>query len=455
MSCLSNEQIASLVLRSDSSRSVAAHVDECPTCQSRLATVRLTDERLLAAHVAFDREHEAARDRLMVVLKTIDQPEPAKSWRRVTHWIGAMTMRQRLAITSVGIAALLAIVALWGHTQPVSAMERMAENIRQAKSYKFTMVTEAKLVREPGQPPVAMEGTSTVYWLAPKSYRMEHKAGSFIAARDLTEIFPSGMSGIEIDLTNKTFRRTPAHLGSSTPLLALDELSTFSGQADGDLGTKQLDGRTARGFEIDARKIDPNQFAGPVEIWVDAQTSLPMLLRWEIKASPVPGVLVMRDFEWNLDLDPKLFDPVPPEGYRDVTFKPRTIEERIGDLVASFKIYAELSGGHYPRAKNPYGDVLLDEMLRMIGIHGQPTRDEARSDKYVKVQSAVRGFAELSVILRDNPDAAYHGATVGPKDADKVLFRWKLDDGRYQVLYGNLRAETVTAERLRELERAN
>jgi hypothetical protein len=51
-----------------------------------------------------------------------------------------------------------------------------------------------------------------------------------------------------------------------------------------------------------------------------------------------------------------------------------------------------------------------------------------------------------------NPDAAYYGKTVGPSDKDKVLFRWKLDDGRYQVIFGDLRAETVTAERLHELE---
>jgi hypothetical protein len=33
-----------------------------------------------------------------------------------------------------------------------------------------------------------------------------------------------------------------------------------------------------------------------------------------------------------------------------------------------------------------------------------------------------------------------------------MLLRWKLDDGRYQVIFGDLRAETVTAQRLHELE---
>jgi hypothetical protein len=58
------------------------------------------------------------------------------------------------------------------------------------------------------------------------------------------------------------------------------------------------------------------------------------------------------------------------------------------------------------------------------------------------------GFAHINSILRDNADAAYYGKTVGPNDKDKVLLRWKLVDGKYQVVFGELHAEIVTAERL-------
>ncbi|MBN1347679.1 MAG: hypothetical protein JXQ73_33640 [Phycisphaerae bacterium] len=37
----------------------------------------------------------------------------------------------------------------------------------------------------------------------------------------------------------------------------------------------------------------------------------------------------------------------------------------------------------------------------------------------------------------------YFGATVRPGDSQGVLLRWKLDDGGYRVIYGDLRAETV------------
>jgi hypothetical protein len=49
-------------------------------------------------------------------------------------------------------------------------------------------------------------------------------------------------------------------------------------------------------------------------------------------------------------------------------------------------------------------------------------------------------------------EVVYNGRTVGPNDKDKILLRWKLDDGRYAVIYGDLHHETVTAERLKALE---
>lgn len=35
---------------------------------------------------------------------------------------------------------------------------------------------------------------------------------------------------------------------------------------------------------------------------------------------------------------------------------------------------------------------------------------------------------------------------------DKLLLRWKLDDGAYRVIYGDLRSESVAADRLKALE---
>jgi hypothetical protein len=234
--------------------------------------------------------------------------------------------------------------------------------------------------------------------------------------------------------------------------MMLERLSNYSGQADRQLGTKEINGKKARGFVIDVRKIDPDAHPGAVEIWIDSDSNLPVQLDLEIDEAGVPASLRMEDFRWNVDLDPKLFEPKPPDGYADATQKPAPVDEQIGRITEALRLYAELSGGHYPRVTMIYGDVTSDQMRRMAGFEGQPTPDQRRDKKFKKIRRAGVGLATINCILRDNPDAAYHGRTVGPNDKDKVLLRWKLDNGRFQVIYGDLRSETVTAQRVQELE---
>ena len=69
-----------------------------------------------------------------------------------------------------------------------------------------------------------------------------------------------------------------------------------------------------------------------------------------------------------------------------------------------------------------------------------------------KAAKAIAGDHLFNQIKAYNLDFAYYGKTVGPNDKDKVLLRWKLDDGKYAVIYGNLHYETVTAEKLHSLE---
>jgi hypothetical protein len=192
-----------------------------------------------------------------------------------------------------------------------------------------------------------------------------------------------------------------------------------------------------------------------VEIWLDAASNLPALVRYEMRSPglPSPVIIKMENFEWNISLAPKLFDPTPPEGYADNTPKPVPLDEQVRTIAEALKIYAEASGGHYPRVNVIYGDVTRDELIKMLGLSWPPRSvEELRDNNVAKVHRATRGFTAINLVFRHNPDVAYYGKTVGPKDGDKVLLRWKLDDGRYEVIFGDLRAETVTADRLHALE---
>ena len=145
-----------------------------------------------------------------------------------------LTRRQRMVLAGVGVATAVGVllaVAI-SLTRPASALQRMAENIRQAKSLKAAMIAEHWHVPEPGKPAVVSKQSGTAYWLATKQpyavFVIDHKAET-IARQGVA----SQAAGLEL----------------------MERLGRFSGRADGDLGIKQINGKAARGFQIEYGKL--------------------------------------------------------------------------------------------------------------------------------------------------------------------------------------------------------
>jgi outer membrane lipoprotein-sorting protein len=458
MNCPSQEQLARRALVLSKDAGLAAHLNECARCQVSLETMRSLARHLAQAHSRFDERHVEARERLLSLLPAAStSPKPARPWHRISHWVGGQTLRQRIVLGGVASAVLVAFTVLWSGiiAKPVYAMGKLADNIRQARSYQLTMTSEFKSAREPDKSPITAKDSGKIFWLSPGSYRMEFAAANLGGRREVTEIFPAGKPGIELYREAKSFVRNPARQGLVSPLMLLEKLAGFTGQADRELGAKKINGKSARGFQIEAHKIDPDAYSGPVEIWIDTDSELPVSIRYEMKTADVLAIMRMEDFQWNIDLDAKLFEPTPPEGYAEITREPAPLNNQVREITTALKTFAEFSGGHYPRVKMVYGDVTRDELVRMAGVQWPPKPAQLRDEKVGKIYGSMMGFAHINSILRDNPDAAYYGKTVGPNDKDKVLLRWKLDDGKYQVVFGDLHAEIVTAERLVGLMEGN
>ncbi len=62
------------------------------------------------------------------------------------------------------------------------------------------------------------------------------------------------------------------------------------------------------------------------------------------------------------------------------------------------------------------------------------------------------GAQHVDRLEAEGKEPVYSGATVAATDSDKVLLRWKLDETRYRVIYGDLRIEDVSPGQLAELE---
>jgi hypothetical protein len=95
-------------------------------------------------------------------------------------------------------------------------------------------------------------------------------------------------------------------------------------------------------------------------------------------------------------------------------------------------------------------------MFRNAGLVGPGVRAGTEADwknpAYVECNAAILGMGWINMIQRRNADSAYHGKTVSPADNDKVLFRWRLDNGEYRVIFGDLHHETVAIAKLNALE---
>jgi hypothetical protein len=361
-------------------------------------------------------------------------------------------MRRRITYGTAGLVAAAAVllVAFW-LIGPTSLWAQVAARVQEVQTYSCRATSIAA-----GEP---YQDTKRFFWKAPGSLRIETYHDDCLIE---TVIRPSGKPGIRIQPVKKSYilmGPRNARPGQWSPGHWMTGLANYSGQPDRDLGIKEIAGRRAHGFEVAASKLEPDFMIPGVavmRIWADVQSRLPVLFEVEIKGS-TPGVtrgtVRFDEFQWDLPLSDDLFHVAVPDGFTDRTPPAKTDQEKEEHLVQALRGYADVAG-HYPKFKILTGDVFHD-MAAKAGIPEDPaqrTPEQIKSKAYVDLLKSVWGWNIAFDILRDNPDAAYHGRTVGPEDGDKVLFRWLLDDGRYRVLYGDLRFETVTAEQLRTLE---
>lgn len=219
-----------------------------------------------------------------------------------------------------------------------------------------------------------------------------------------------------------------------------------------DLGHDVIDGVKVIGYESKDVSITGEDFGRTIaRLWVDIKTKLPV--RVEVQGFTKDGKsamdIVTHEFEWGVDIYPEDFKPVIPSDYElvgDVKFTGG--DEGIAD---GLRFYAELTGGRYfsdlsvptvsrelvEALKAKYGEIPMDKLSK------------EQIDRLLKVDFVIGWYRRCA---NNNMAPAYYGHKVTADNPDAVLMRWRGEDGRYTVIFGDLRIEDVSADKLAELE---
>lgn len=225
-----------------------------------------------------------------------------------------------------------------------------------------------------------------------------------------------------------------------------------------ELGKSEIDGAEVDGFET----TDPAILGGmtgdiKVTLWVDSVTWLPVLIEMDMAMNEqmrIKGTIY--DYEWDVPVDKVEFQPVIPDDCEAVEIEGVKLPEMTEEAaIEGFKLVAELTG-RYPKKVNMMD--LMQELSTIMAEQMKKDRAEkmTETERRTKMMETIQPIQSISMfymtLVQDQNEPAYYGETVGPDDAEAVLMRWKISDGQYRVIFGDLSALDVTAEKLEELE---
>jgi outer membrane lipoprotein-sorting protein len=377
----------------------------------------------------------------------------------------------KLAVAAVVIIACLIGLSLWRTSgsgialADVVAQIEKVKSVRSQWSYKITG----------GDPNKPNNDEMRFTWLTSQEYGLKYRREALDPNGEWSQLsesyrLPQKKTEIVIYPTEKIYicqeledsEVEQIQQDNRDPLMILKEILQTKYES---LGKSTMDGVEVAGFRI----TDPNHFITLGEnqqvdykIWVDVKTLLPV--RYDILASAevdkmgdrLTHHVVIHDFQWDVPVDASEFEPPISDGYtvKEIKLPPSNEETAIQGL----KVWVELLDKYPEKISDVTPQLALKSKTPAALRLQEEIKGLTEGETIIKLADflvPIRGVARFYVLLvHDKKDPAYYGKTVTPKDADKVLMRWKVSDNEYRVIFGDLHAETVTTEKLAELEKA-
>ena len=466
------EEIAALVLgelEPKAANELRGHIESCQICKSLYRKLTDEEETIRSTFQTIADKGEVLKSSL---IEQLDQKEPAITIGN--HW-GDI---KKSPVTKIAAAAVIIIACFtglhfWNSTGSGIALADVLTRIEQVTAYMYQM----RLTRTRAGEEITDKSVSTSTVLVSREYgiraaykRADPNKGE-IAVYD-TYLLPPKKSIIFIDHKEKNYIPIKFEEGKigyykdeyNEPhtiikqILACDHVS---------LGQLVIDGVTAEGFHTTDLNYkggffgQDDYFVGgykkvDVKLWVDVKTFLPVRLEEDVVTVKDTHIhQLCYDFRWNVIVNSADFEPNIPDDYTSQMgdfIIPATSEE---NAVKGLKLFGDLLDKYPDVLERQMMEETLKEWRQAFGdidSYDGLSNDE-KTERTSKLVLVAVTFDFYAMLVSEDRDPAYYGEVVHPGEADKVLIRWKLDNGQYRVIFGDLSAKAVSAEELAELEK--
>jgi len=385
-----------------------------------------------------------------------------------------MTMRN--PITKLAAAAVIAVagiagIVMWTGTGSGIALADVLAQVQQITAYMYQMTMTVSGTEPTGRSMNQnVEGNiliaqdygmkSSMDMIDPNSGKTtRHEQYMLPREKAMIMIMPSEKTYMRIDLDDTLLEKIRQQ--NYDPSSMLKHILDCKYKS---LGRSTVDGVEVEGFQT----TDPNYLAGmlgqtDVKIWVDVKTQLPVRSDINIQLENMQMQGVVHNFQWDVPVDAAQFVPVIPDDYKTLPGGPVKMPAMNEEsATAGLKLFADLSG-RYPEKLDLMS--LMSQLGKLKDSDNPAAKQlfeanknlsaEERGKKMMDTMMPIQGAGMFYMLLaQEKKDPAYYGNVTSPQNADQVLMRWKISDTQYRVIFGSLRAETVSPEKLAELEKA-
>jgi len=366
----------------------------------------------------------------------------------------------KFAAAAIIVVAVLAGLSLMSGTQSV-ALADVLENVMNITSFSYWMRTSGADTSDYTEFQIlSSEGygqRSDAYVPDEASGELKLFTSNYILLTEqiMISILPENKQYSRINLTDQVWEQ--AEKDGGKPSFFLRE---FIEHPYTELGRDTIDGMDVIGFESTDIASSDDAAGSVARLWIDPATELPVKIETETFAEN--GSLISKmttyGFEWNIQLGETDFTPVIPDDYVDIDFGEVAFSGDEKSVINGLKFYARIFDGKYPESL-AVKTLTLSSQVEATLKAGAADRLYSGYPQDKMVQELGQGCMNLEftavfygILASENKAVAYYGDKVTADYPDAVLMRWREDDGRYKIIFGDLTTKVVTEDALAELE---